>query len=57
MNTKLRSLTIPPASLPFSPVVFIMILAPVYDHIIIPFMLRVTKTETVTHIYNALVLD
>ena len=51
MNTKLGSLTIPPASLPFFPVVFIMILAPVYDHVIIPFMRRATKTETgITHL-------
>ncbi|CAH9087423.1 unnamed protein product, partial [Cuscuta epithymum] len=38
MNTKLGSMKVPPASLPFFPVVFIMILAPVYDHIIIPCM-------------------
>ncbi|KAK8482801.1 hypothetical protein V6N13_042410 [Hibiscus sabdariffa] len=46
MNTKLGSLKIPPASLPVFPVVFIMILAPVYDHFIIPFARRLTKTET-----------
>ncbi|XP_016434338.2 protein NRT1/ PTR FAMILY 4.6-like isoform X2 [Nicotiana tabacum] len=45
MNTKLGSLKVPPASLPIFPVVFIMILAPVYDHFIIPFARRVTKTE------------
>lgn len=46
MNTKIASLKVPPASLPVFPVVFIMILAPVYDHFIIPFARRVTKTET-----------
>ncbi|XP_022776947.1 protein NRT1/ PTR FAMILY 4.6-like [Durio zibethinus] len=51
MNTKLGSLKIPPASLPVFPVVFIMILAPVYDHFIIPFARRVTKTEMgITHL-------
>lgn len=45
MNTKVGSLRVPPASLPIFPVVFIMILAPVYDHFIIPFARRVTKTE------------
>ncbi|GMH01685.1 hypothetical protein Nepgr_003524 [Nepenthes gracilis] len=46
MNTKLGSLKIPPASLPVFPIVIIMALAPVYDHAIIPFSRRVTKTET-----------
>ncbi|KAK6139294.1 hypothetical protein DH2020_026972 [Rehmannia glutinosa] len=46
MNTKLGSLKVPPASLPIFPVVFIMILAPLYDHVIIPFARRVTKSET-----------
>ncbi|KAL5988585.1 hypothetical protein ACLOJK_026683 [Asimina triloba] len=51
MNTKLGSLSVPPASLPIFPVVFIMILAPVYDHIIIPFARRATKTEMgITHL-------
>ncbi|PHT33984.1 Protein NRT1/ PTR FAMILY 4.6, partial [Capsicum baccatum] len=45
MNTKLGSLKVPPASLPIFPVLFIMILAPVYDHFIIPFARRLTKTE------------
>ncbi|KAL5722588.1 hypothetical protein ACHQM5_006094 [Ranunculus cassubicifolius] len=45
MNTKLGSIRVPPASLPVFPVLFIMILAPVYDHLIIPFARRVTKTE------------
>ncbi|POO00028.1 Proton-dependent oligopeptide transporter [Trema orientale] len=51
MNTKLGSLKVPPASLPIFPVVFIMILAPIYDHFIIPFARRVTKSEMgVTHL-------
>lgn len=51
MNTKLGSLKVPPASLPVFPVVFIMILAPVYDHFIIPFARRVTKSEMgITHL-------
>ncbi|KAL0372435.1 UNVERIFIED_CONTAM: protein NRT1/ PTR FAMILY 4.6 [Sesamum calycinum] len=51
MNTKLGSLKVPPASLPIFPVVFIMILAPLYDHVIIPFARRVTKSETgITHL-------
>ncbi|KAF8408046.1 hypothetical protein HHK36_007186 [Tetracentron sinense] len=45
MNTKLGSLKVPPASLPFFPVIFIMILAPVYNHVIVPFARKVTKTE------------
>ncbi|KAL5826502.1 hypothetical protein ACOSQ3_018352 [Xanthoceras sorbifolium] len=51
MNTKLGSLKVPPASLPIFPVVFIMILAPVYDHFIIPFARKVTKSEMgITHL-------
>ncbi|RDX73051.1 Protein NRT1/ PTR FAMILY 4.6, partial [Mucuna pruriens] len=51
MNTKLGSLKVPPASLPIFPVLFIMTLAPIYDHIIIPFARRVTKTEMgITHL-------
>ncbi|XP_010552806.2 PREDICTED: protein NRT1/ PTR FAMILY 4.6-like [Tarenaya hassleriana] len=51
MNTKLGKLKVPPASLPVFPVVFIMILAPVYDHIIIPFARKVTKSEMgITHL-------
>ncbi|XP_042481127.1 protein NRT1/ PTR FAMILY 4.6-like [Macadamia integrifolia] len=45
MNTKLGSLHIPPASLPVFPVLFIITLAPIYDHVIIPFARRITKTE------------
>ncbi|KAG8383120.1 hypothetical protein BUALT_Bualt05G0151700 [Buddleja alternifolia] len=51
MDTKLGSLKVPPASLPIFPVVFIMIIAPLYDHVIIPFARRVTKSETgVSHL-------
>ncbi|CAN1321256.1 Protein NRT1/ PTR FAMILY 4.6 [Linum perenne] len=51
MDTKLASFKVPPASLPIFPVVFIMILAPIYDHFIIPFARRVTKSETgITHL-------
>jgi len=51
MNTKLGSLKVPPSSLPFFPVVFIMILAPIYDHIIIPYTRRATKSEMgITHL-------
>lgn len=51
MNTKLGSMKVPPASLPVFPVVFIMVLAPIYDHVIIPFARRVTKSEMgITHL-------
>lgn len=51
MNTKVGSLKVPPASLPVFPVLFIMILAPVYDHFIIPFARKVTKSEMgITHL-------
>ncbi|KAJ8445429.1 hypothetical protein Cgig2_031242 [Carnegiea gigantea] len=46
MDTKLGSVKIPPASLPVFPIVIIMVLAPVYDHIIIPFARKLTKRET-----------
>lgn len=45
MNTKLGSLKVPPASLPVFPVIFIIILAPIYDHVIIPFARKVSKSE------------
>ncbi|KAG5236296.1 nitrate transporter family protein [Salix suchowensis] len=45
MDTKLGALKVPPASLPVFPVVFIMMLAPVYDHLIIPFARKLTKSE------------
>ncbi|KAL9270719.1 NRT1/ PTR FAMILY 4.6-like protein [Drosera capensis] len=46
MDTKLGSLKLPPASLPVFPILIIMVLAPVYDHLIIPFVRRITRTET-----------
>lgn len=45
MNTKIGSFRFPPASLPIFPVLFIMILAPVYNHIIVPFARKLTNTE------------
>lgn len=51
MDTKLGSLKVPPASLPVFPVIFIMMLAPVYDHLIIPFARKLTKSEMgITHL-------
>ncbi|XP_074316353.1 protein NRT1/ PTR FAMILY 4.6-like isoform X2 [Silene latifolia] len=51
MNTELGSLKVPPASLPVFPVIFIMVLAPVYDHIVLPFARRVTQSEMgITHL-------
>ncbi|KAG9134468.1 hypothetical protein Leryth_019924 [Lithospermum erythrorhizon] len=45
MDRTLGSMKVPPASLPIFPVIFIMILAPIYDHFIVPFARRVTKSE------------
>nr|GEV20728.1 protein NRT1/ PTR FAMILY 4.6 [Tanacetum cinerariifolium] len=45
MNTKIGNLKVPPASLPVFPVVFIILLAPIYDHIIVPFARKTTKSE------------
>ncbi|XP_052181028.1 protein NRT1/ PTR FAMILY 4.6-like isoform X2 [Diospyros lotus] len=51
MNTKIGALTVPPASLPVFPVLFMMVLTPVYNHIIIPIARKVTKTEMgITHL-------
>ncbi|WVZ21962.1 hypothetical protein V8G54_000506, partial [Vigna mungo] len=51
MNTRLGSLKVPPASLSVFPVVFIMILAPIYDLVIAPFARKLTKTEMgITHL-------
>ncbi|CAA7397255.1 unnamed protein product [Spirodela intermedia] len=51
MDTKLGSLVVPPASLPIFPVVFIMVLAPLYDHLIIPYARKVTGNESgITHL-------
>ncbi|RAL37655.1 hypothetical protein DM860_000349 [Cuscuta australis] len=45
MDTHLGSLKVPPASLPVFPVLFMMVLAPTYDHLIVPFARRLTRTE------------
>lgn len=51
MDTKLGSLNIPPASLPVFPILFILIIAPIYDHFIVPFARRFTKSEMgITHL-------
>ncbi|KAJ8564662.1 hypothetical protein K7X08_001122 [Anisodus acutangulus] len=51
MNTKFGQLKVPPASLPVFPVLFIMLLAPIFDYFIIPFARKVTKTEMgITHL-------
>ncbi|GLT36986.1 hypothetical protein SLA2020_113300 [Shorea laevis] len=51
MNTHLGSLKVPPASLPLFPVLFTMILAPVYNHFIIPLARKVTRSEMgITHL-------
>ncbi|AES91185.2 protein NRT1/ PTR FAMILY 4.6 [Medicago truncatula] len=51
MNTMIGSFRVPPASLPVFPVFFIMILAPLYNHVIVPFARKITKTEMgITHL-------
>ncbi|TYG90665.1 hypothetical protein ES288_A12G200300v1 [Gossypium darwinii] len=51
MNTKIGSLKVPPASLPVFPVIFMMLIAPTYNHVVIPFARKVTKTEMgITHL-------
>lgn len=51
MDTNLGSLKVPPASLPVFPVLFIMILAPIYNHAILPFARKLTNTEMgITHL-------
>ncbi|GKC47376.1 NRT1/ PTR family protein 4.6, partial [Tanacetum coccineum] len=45
MDTRIGSLKVPAASLPVFPVVFIILLGPIYDHIIIPFARKATKSE------------
>ncbi|GMI99981.1 ABA-importing transporter 1, NRT1/ PTR family 4.6, nitrate transporter 1:2 [Hibiscus trionum] len=51
MNTKIGALQVPPASLPVFPVVFVMIIALTYNHVIIPFARKVTNTEMgITHL-------
>lgn len=51
MDTRVGGLTVPPASLPVFPVIFIMALAPLYDHVIISFARKLTRTEAgITHL-------
>ncbi|KAF0901900.1 hypothetical protein E2562_006510 [Oryza meyeriana var. granulata] len=51
MDTRVGGLKVPPASLPVFPVTFIILLAPVYDHVIIPFARRATGSEMgITHL-------
>ncbi|XP_071716105.1 protein NRT1/ PTR FAMILY 4.6-like [Rutidosis leptorrhynchoides] len=45
MDTKIGNLKVPPASLPVFPVVFIILLAPIYDHVIVPFARKAIKSE------------
>jgi peptide/histidine transporter 3/4 len=45
MNTKLGSLKVPSALLHTFPVTYSMVLAPVYNHLIIPFVWKATKSE------------
>lgn len=51
MNTRIGSLKVSPASLPVFPVVFILILAPAYNHVMIPFSRKLTNSEMgITHL-------
>ncbi|ERN03774.1 protein NRT1/ PTR FAMILY 4.6 [Amborella trichopoda] len=51
MDTKIGKLKVPPASLPVFPVVFIMILVPLYDRFFVPLASRITGIETgVSHL-------
>ncbi|TYG41837.1 hypothetical protein ES288_D12G208400v1 [Gossypium darwinii] len=51
MNTKIGSLKVPPASLPVFPVIFVMLIAPTYNHFVVPLARKVTKTEMgITHL-------
>ncbi|KAK1425803.1 hypothetical protein QVD17_21164 [Tagetes erecta] len=54
MNTKIGSFKVPPASLPVFPIIFMLIMAPIYNHIIIPLARKWTKSETgVSHLQRA----
>nr|GEX55512.1 protein NRT1/ PTR FAMILY 4.6-like [Tanacetum cinerariifolium] len=54
MNTMLGSFKVPPGSLPVFPITFMMIMVPLYDHVIIPHVRKWTKTETgVSHLQRA----
>lgn len=51
MDTRVGGLTVPPASLPVFPVIFIMALVPLYDHAIVPLARRATGSDTgITHL-------
>ncbi|KAI7999746.1 Protein NRT1/ PTR FAMILY 4.6 [Camellia lanceoleosa] len=52
MDTSItKSFKIPPASLPIIPIVFLIILVPVYDQIVVPFARRITGHPTgITHL-------
>ncbi|XP_020541132.1 protein NRT1/ PTR FAMILY 4.5-like [Jatropha curcas] len=52
MDTKItKSFNIPPASLPILPMVFMIILVPIYDHIFVPFARKITGHPTgITHL-------
>ncbi|XP_074578544.1 protein NRT1/ PTR FAMILY 4.6-like [Curcuma longa] len=51
MDTRVGALTVPPASLPIFPVIFIMALVPLYDHAIVPLARRATGSDTgITHL-------
>ncbi|GJZ14267.1 NRT1/ PTR family 4.6-like protein [Tanacetum coccineum] len=50
----LGSFKVPPGSLPVFPITFMMIMVPLYDHVIIPHVRKWTKTETgVSHLQRA----
>lgn len=51
MDKRVGRFTVPSASLPVFPVTFMIFLAPIYDHVIIPFARRATGTEMgITHL-------
>ncbi|XP_074581576.1 protein NRT1/ PTR FAMILY 4.6-like isoform X1 [Curcuma longa] len=51
MDRRVGRLTVPSASLPVFPVIFIMTIAPLYDHVIVPLARRVTGSEMgITHL-------
>ncbi|XP_042460457.1 protein NRT1/ PTR FAMILY 4.6-like [Zingiber officinale] len=51
MDTRVGRLTVPPVSLPVFLVVFIMAIAPLYDHAIVPLARRATRNKIgITHL-------
>lgn len=46
MDTRIGSLKLPPASLPVFPVLFIIVLVPLYDHVLAPFARNLTNSES-----------